>query len=223
MTFNDGLGDIDVSVLPKAVRRDLESLAPHTRARVERWLAAAGMALAEDPDQAYQYAKQAGRIGGRSAVVREAVGIAAYATGDFKAARTELQAAYRMSANKDLIPLLADCERGLGNPLRALEWGDSPQAKSLRGDTQAELLLVIAGARRDLGENEAARALLHRACLHTKPEMPWAARLFYGYADALAATGDTEAAKEWFAKCLQADAEDQTDAEERLMELLEES
>lgn len=217
--YKDGLGDIDVFVLPKAVRRDLESLSATTKDRVERWLAAAYLAMDEDPDAAYAFAKEAGKIGGRSAVVREAVGIAAYQAGDFKAARAEIQAARRMAGRDDLIPVLADCERALGNPKKALELGNEPGAKALRGDAQAELLLVLAGARIDLDQPDAAVSLLRGPCAQTPPAAPWVARLYYGYADALLAAGKDEDARDWFVKAANADHEGETDAIERIDEM----
>ncbi len=217
--FRDGLGDIDVSVLPRDVVRDLEVLNPGVKARVQRWLTATILTLEEDPVQALEYAQQAGRIGGRSSVVREAVGIAAYHAGEFATARKELQAARRIGGRDDLIPLLADCERALGNPRKAIELASSPEGKRLRGDTQAELLLVAAGARADLGQTDAAVALLRGPCAQTPDSAPWAARLFYGYADALLAAGDTDAARDWFMRSSAADIEDETDASDRITDL----
>ncbi len=217
--FRDGLGDIDVRVLPRDVVADLEILSAGTRARVERWLAATRLSLEEDPEQAYEYAKEAGRIGGRSSVVREAVGIAAYHAGHFGEARKELQAARRIGGRDDLIPLLADCERAMGNPRKAVELANTPQAKSLRGETQAELLLVTAGARLDLDQTNAAVGLLRGPCSNTPANAPWAARIYYGYAEALLANGDADDARDWFLKAASADSQGTTDASDRIAEL----
>jgi hypothetical protein len=43
----------------------------------------------------------------------------------------------------------------------------------------------------------------------------WALRLRYAYADALAAAGRKEEAREWFAKCAELDTDEVTDAAER--------
>ena len=206
-------------ILPRDVVADLEILSPGTRARVERWLAATRLSLEEDPQQAYEYAKEAGRIGGRSSVVREAVGIAAYHAGDFSEARKELQAARRIGGRDDLIPLLADCERALGNPRKAVDLANSPEAKGLRGETQAELLLVAAGARLDLDQTDAAVGLLRGPCSNTPSNAPWAARIYYGYAEALLANGDVEDARDWFLKAASADLHGTTDASDRLDQL----
>lgn len=217
--FTDGLGDIDVRVLPRDVLRDLETLSIQTKPRVERWLAASRLAMEDDPDKAYEYAKEAGKLAGRVAVVRETVGIAAYQAGDYKVAKAELMAARRMAGRDILIPLLADCERALGKPQRALDIAHESAARALRGEARAELLLVESGARRDLGQKDAAAAVLRGPCAQTPNSAPWAVRLYYGYADALLDAGDKELAREWFMKALGADVEEETDADDRLAEL----
>jgi tetratricopeptide (TPR) repeat protein len=79
------------------------------------------------------------------------------------------------------------------------------------------MLLVASGARRDLGQPEAAVLLLQGPLL--RPGKPWSARLFYGYADALLAAGRRDEAVTWFGRAAEADDEDETDADERLDEL----
>ncbi len=217
--FRDGLGDIDVSILPRDVVADLDVLSPGVKARVERWLAAARLALEEDPLQAYEYAQEAGRIGGRSSVVREAVGVAAYQAGEFAAARKDLQAARRIGGRDDLIPLIADCERALGNPRKAVDLANSDEAKRLRGETQAELLLVASGARLDMDQPNAAVSLLRGPCSNTPANAAWASRIYYGYGEALLANGDAETAREWFVKAAGADQLGTTDAMERVDEI----
>lgn len=219
IVFTDGLGDIDVFVVPKAIRRDLESLAPHTRARVERWLAASILTMEEDPQEAFLFAKEAGKLGGRSAVVREAVGIAAYQAGDFKVAKAEIQAARRMAGRDDLIPVLADCERALGNAQKALDLGAEPAARALRGQAQAELVLVLSGARMDLGQYDAAVALLRGPCAQTPTKAPWVPRIYYGFAEALLAAGNLEEARSWFMRAAAADVDGETDAADRVDEV----
>ena len=49
--------------------------------------------------------------------------------------------------------------------------------------------------------------------------LPWSARLFYAYADALLAAGRTEEARDAFARAVAADADGETDAADRLDEL----
>ena len=87
-----------------------------------RALADAVVALSEDgdPEAAVRAARAAKRAAPRAASVREALGIALYQVGDFRAARTELAAAQRISGRQDLAAMLADIERALGRPERAI-------------------------------------------------------------------------------------------------------
>lgn len=217
--WDDGLGEIDLNVLPREVQEDLKSLKTGIRAKVERYLAAARLAIEEDPDKAYEYAVEAGKLGGRSPVVREAVGICAYNVGDFKQARLELQAAVRMGGRSDLLPVIADCERALDRPDKAIELLTSQEAQELEGEAEAERLLVLAGARGDSGQTAAALATLKPAADQVKKDEPWAARIVYGYADALLASGDIEAARDQFMRCAGLDEFGLTDATDRLDEL----
>jgi hypothetical protein len=76
------------------------------------------------------------------------------------------------------------------------------------------LRIVASGARRDLGEFDAAVVTLQCKELKNDQE-PWALRLRYAYADALAAAGRAEESREWFAKCAEVDVDEETDAHER--------
>ncbi len=80
-----------------------------------------------------------------------------------------------------------------------------------------ELLIVAAGARADLGQRDAAVAMLQVRELTS--DEPWVARLRYAYADALLAVGRNEEAREWFARAAEVDEDAATDAAERLLEL----
>ena len=48
---------------------------------------------------------------------------------------------------------------------------------------------------------------------------PWAARVWYAYADALLEVGRREEARDWFARAAVADQDGETDAGERLDEI----
>lgn len=111
-------------------------------------------------------------------------------------------------------PVMADCERGLGNPLKALNLAGSDEVKRLAKPEEIEMRIVASGARRDLGEFDAAVVTLQ--CRELKNENEeWALRLRYAYADALDAAGRKEEAREWFAKCADLDPDELTDAFER--------
>jgi hypothetical protein len=82
-----------------------------------------------------------------------------------------------------------------------------------------ELAIVVSGIRRDLGQPEAARLALEIPQLRALGRKSWSARLAYAYAEALLAVGDTDGAREWFARAADLDDELQTDASDRLGEL----
>lgn len=180
-----------------------------------RHLLAAGELLDADADLAYRHAVVARRLAGRVGVVREAVGVAAYAAGRFAEALAELRATRRITGSVEHLPLLADAERGLGRPDRALALAAGAEARRLDRAGQVELRIVAAGARRDLGQYAAAVVLLQGPDLDPARVEGWTPRLWYAYADALVAAGRPADAVGWFERV--ADLDDgQTDAAERV-------
>ncbi|WP_244258507.1 tetratricopeptide repeat protein [Streptomyces sp. Tu 2975] len=173
----------------------------------------------EDPEQAYAYSRIALRLASRVAAVREAAGFAAYATQKYSEALAEFRAARRMTGTVELWPVMADCERGLGRPERALAMAGEPEVQKLDKAGQVEMRLVAAGARRDMGQLDAAIVTLQSPELASSSVQPWTARLRYAYADALLAAGRENEAREWFAKALEADKDGATDASDRLAEM----
>ena len=81
------------------------------------------------------------------------------------------------------------------------------------------MTIVEAGARRDLGELDAALRMLENAPLRSKTRADWVVRLRYAYADTLLAAGRTEDALEWFHRTIAIDSDEVTDAEERVMQI----
>ncbi len=173
----------------------------------------------EEPDNAYAYSKVALRLASRVAAVREAAGFAAYATQRYSEALAEFRAARRMTGSVELWPVMADCERGLGRPEKALEMAGAPDVHKLDKAGQVEMRLVAAGARRDMDQLDAAIVTLQSPELASNSVQPWTARLRYAYADALLAAGRKGEAREWFAKAVEADRDSSTDASDRLAEL----
>jgi tetratricopeptide (TPR) repeat protein len=114
---------------------------------------------------------------------------------------------------------MADSERALGRPDRALELVQSDEAKRLPRAAQIELRIVESGIRRDQGLADAAVLALQVPELADGRLRPWSARLFYAYGDALLAAGRPEAAREAFSRAVVADEDEQTDALARLDEL----
>lgn len=213
------LESVDVKALPRSVWRDLGTLSDQLREPLERLLAASRLTIEDEPERALAYAKAAREKAPRLAVVREAYGVAAYRNGDFKLARTELQAARRMAGRDDLLPLLADCERALGKPEQALKLAVEATDAKLAGADAIEMLLVVSGARRDMGQPDIASVLLERPANLANRAQPWAARLIYAYADSLAELGRTDEAIQWFRKAADWDTDYVTDASERIDDL----
>jgi tetratricopeptide (TPR) repeat protein len=186
---------------------------------VARHLVAAGELLDDDPETALAHAQAARARSGRIAAVREAVGIAAYQCGDWAQALSEFRAARRMGSKSQLLPLIADCERGVGRPERAIELARSPEAADLTGDDADEMRIVAAGARADLGQLEQALAVLTSPQPDPLRTGATAARLFYAYAETLLALGRDDDALQWFIHAAAADIDGVTDAEDRVSEL----
>jgi tetratricopeptide (TPR) repeat protein len=205
--------------LDRAVRAELSSLAKLNAEAVARHLVMAGRLLDEDPERAYEHAMAAQGRAARVGAVREAAGLTAYATGRFAEALAELRAARRITGDDSLLPVMADCERGLGRPERSLALAADPAVRALDTAGRVEMLIVASGARRDLGQPEAAVQVLSGPHLRAASRRPWSARLFYAYADALLAAGRTGEAVTWFERAAEADDEGQTDADSRLAEL----
>ncbi|MFD8057714.1 tetratricopeptide repeat protein [Streptomyces cyaneofuscatus] len=186
---------------------------------VARNLVMVARLIDEDPEEAYAYSRIALRLASRVAAVREAAGFAAYATQKYAEALAEFRASRRMTGSVDLWPVMADCERGLGRPERAMAMAGEPEVQKLDKAGQVEMRLVAAGARRDMGQIDAAIVTLQSPELASGSVQPWTPRLRYAYADALLEAGREDEAREWFGKALEADKDGSTDASDRLAEL----
>lgn len=206
--------------LDRDVRGQLRTLSVENAEGVAQHLVMVAIRLAEENlDAALAHAEVAVRRAGRVPAAREALGTVAYRMGDFARALTEFRTVRRLSGSSHVLPLMVDCERGLGRHDRALELAATPEARTLSEAEKVELLIVVSGIRRDLGQLDAAVVGLEGPQLRRKGRAPWQPRLWYAYADALLARGDAEQARDWFAKAAAADTELETDAAERLEEL----
>jgi tetratricopeptide (TPR) repeat protein len=200
------------------VKRDLRGLSKEGAEFVAQHLVAAGTLADEEPALAWRHARAARQKGGRIAVVRETVGLVAYRAGEWSEAIAELRAARRMGGGPGHLAVMADCERALGHPEKAIELSRSAEAAELDDDGAIEMTIVVAGARADLGQLDAAMVMLEEAGV-TQDGAD--ARLLYAYADLLAGAGRTAEALNWFMKAYDADTEDDTDAADRITELAE--
>ena len=206
--------------LDRAIAAQLKGLPEKLAARVARHLAAAGMLIDEDPETAYQHTLAARARASRIAIVREAVGESAYAAGHYAEALSELRAAKRMNGATDYLPIMADCHRALGQPEQALKLAKSPSVANFAPEAKAEMTLVEAGARRDMGQLDAALRTLELAPLQSKSRAAWVVRLRYAYADTLESAGRESDALAWFHRTHAIDSNEITDSAARA-ELLE--
>ncbi|MGD8149147.1 tetratricopeptide repeat protein [Ornithinimicrobium sp. Y1694] len=203
--------------LAKELRSELLTLSKENAEGVARHLVAVGRALdAEEFDLALAHAEEASRRAGRVAGVRETLGVVHYRRGEWAKALAEFRTARRLSGLDHLLPLMADVERGLGRPERALELAASPEAQRLGAAERVEMAIVVSGARIDLGQTAAAVQHLRDMAEASAPNVPWAARLRYAYAAALEADGKPDDAREWFARAAIVDEVGETDARELL-------
>ncbi|WP_456786912.1 hypothetical protein [Cellulomonas sp. P5_C5] len=148
------------SDLDRSVRGRLRTLSKDNADGVGRHLVMVGRLLDVAPELAYEHAQAAVRRAGRVDVVREAAGLAAYRTGRYAEALRELRTVRRLNGSSEHLAIMADCERGLGRPERALALAQEPEAETLDAEAKIELAMVVSGARLDLGQAEAAVAAL---------------------------------------------------------------
>ena len=200
--------------LEKSVRAELLSLSAENAKVVARHLVCINLNMDSDPELAHKHGTAAAHHAGRLAVVRESAGYAAYRAGHYEIALKELRAAHRISGDVSMWPVMADCERGLGKPLKAIALAGSPEVSRLEKAEEIEMRIVASGARSDLGEFDAA--VLTLTCKELKIDIePWAVRLRYAYADALEKAGRKEESTHWFSQCAGIDHDEETDAMER--------
>lgn len=157
--------DVAAADLDRGARSRLRTLSKDNADGVARHLVMAGRLLQTEPELAYAHAQAAVRRAGRVDVVREAAGITAYHSGRYAEALRELRTVRRLNGSDEHLPLMADCERGLGRPERAIALAAEDAARALPPDLQVELAIVVSGARLDLGEPEAAVAALRAPVL----------------------------------------------------------
>ncbi|WP_372594662.1 hypothetical protein [Actinotalea sp.] len=181
------------SDLDRVARGRLRTLSKENADGVARHLVMAGRLVDEEPELAYEHAQAAVRRAGRVDVVREAAGLTAYRTGRFAEALRELRTVRRLNGSSEHLAIMADCERGLGRPERALALALEDGAGELSTESAVELALVVAGARLDLEQPDAAMMVLQApVVLGATGEL--AERVAGVRADVLDALGRTEEA-----------------------------
>ncbi|WP_253904159.1 hypothetical protein [Arthrobacter sp. Br18] len=189
--------DVKGDELDRVTRAQIRNLEERSALWVAKHLVMAGRLIDDDPELAFQHALAASRRGGRLAAVREAVGLTAYAAGHYGEALREFRTFRRISGSNVHLPVMADCERGLGRPDRALDLARGEEAETLDAAGKAELAMVVSGARADLGQLDASLAALEIPQLDLHRAFSFTPRLFRVYAAALDAVGRTSESGTW--------------------------
>ncbi|GAA4365995.1 hypothetical protein [Paeniglutamicibacter cryotolerans] len=189
--------DVTGKELDRITRAELRYLDEKNNEWVSKHLVMAGRLIDYDPELAYDHALAASRRGGRVAVVREAVGLTAYAAGEYADALREFRTHRRISGSNMHLPVIADCERGLGRSEKALETAHGEDAQTLDTAGKVEMAIVASGAQVDLGNLEAAVTELEIPQLDLNRAFSFSPRLFTAYANALEAVGRDQEALIW--------------------------
>lgn len=151
-------------------------------------------------------AQKAKELATRSAAVREVLGMALYQQRRWREALSELQAYRRMSGRADQNHLIADAERGVGRPERAVPLAE--EALAQRGvpiEAKAEAVIVAASALADMGRFDQALGLLRRVRTKDDVARPEVIRVWYVIADILEKAGRPKEAAEQFRKIMRHD------------------
>ncbi|MCB0917573.1 MAG: Replicase polyprotein 1ab [Actinobacteria bacterium] len=177
-----------------------------------------GRYLDSDPELAVQHGKRAYDLAPRVPAIREIYALAAYRAGDWRAAIREARTVRRMRGDDSWLPIIADCERGLGRPERAVA-----QLSDLPGELDdavlAEAGIVLSGAQHDLGDEQAALAAFDDGLLRTGQNQVWAARYRYAYSEQLRRMGEVNEANKWLQLAIATDPDNETGALDRLEEV----
>lgn len=190
-------GDVTPSELDRSAWRELKALTKENAEWVAGHLVMASRVVDEDPERAHKHALAASRRAGRIPVVRETVGITAYVVGDFALALRELRTYRRLSGSNDQVPMMVDCERGLGRPEKALELAGEVNRAQLAPPIAVELAIARSGARLDLGQLDLALSELEIPQLNPDVAYSYSPALFDSYATILSMMGKEAEAQRW--------------------------
>ncbi|MGZ4108629.1 MAG: tetratricopeptide repeat protein [Actinomycetota bacterium] len=197
-----------VRALPRDVVNELNRVArsgkeQQAAARLER---AVQLLERGDSRGAVSEAQKAKEFAPRSASVREVLGMALYQQRRWREALSELQTYRRISGRADQNHLIADAERGLGRPERAVPLAEEALAgRGVPIEAKAEAVIVAASALADMGRFDQALGLLRRVRTRDDVARPEVIRVWYVIADILEKAGRPKEAAEQFRKILRHD------------------
>lgn len=202
--------EIDTDVTGKELEnwtlRALRQLEAQNADTVAKHLVMVGRYLDIDPDFALQHAVAASKRAGRIGVVREVVGIAAYAAEDFELALRELRTHRRISGSNEHLALLVDCERALGRIEKALTLAEEAKNEEVPAAVRSEVAIVVSGIYSDQGELKKALKALEIPELNPKRGFDYSPRLFNTYAELLEQDGRSKEAARWARLALMTEA-----------------
>ncbi len=146
--------------------------------------------------------------------VRELYGLVLYRLGRWRKAARELEAFHRLTGSFDQHPVIADCERVLGNHRAAEQRLELLRQASPGADLLAEGRLVLAGSLADRGRLHDAIALLERHARPLRHPTLRHVRTWYALADLYERAGELPKARQLFSRVASFDS-DLGSAEER--------
>lgn len=190
---------IDKDIQPQDVGKEtwsaLRGLSKDTATRVAEHLIMMSRLTDTDPDLAYRHAERAQKYAGRVGVVREAVGLCAYVTGNYETAIHSIRAFRRICGFTDAHRAIeADCMRALGQSERALVMISKVKIAGIPIEEQVELAIVKAAIHADLGEYEHALGILDGNWVNRISD-PYKARVYSAKAGFYEQIGNTEMAE----------------------------
>ena len=171
-----------------------------------------------DPVQAAREGERAKDAAPRSGAVREVLALAYYRTERWRDALREAQTYRRITGRSDQNHIIADCQRALGSPEKAIPLAEETLRSRAPDEVKAESVIVAASALADLGRFDQALAMLRR--LRTRPDVgrEHDLRVWYVMGDVLARAGRRDEAAREFRRVIRHDRT-AFDAAERLAEL----
>lgn len=189
--------DVTGQELENWTLRALRQLEAQNAEGVAKHLVMVGRYIDIDPEFALEHAVAASKRAGRIGLVREVVGVAAYAADDYELCLRELRTHRRISGSNDHLALMVDCERALGRMEKALTLAEEAKDEEVPAAVRAEVAIVVSGIHHDAGELKKAISALEIPELDSKRGFEYSPRLFEAYADLLEEDGRVAEARRW--------------------------
>ena len=181
--------------------------AGHADAAIGRLERAVQLLERGDARGAVAEAAKAKALAPRSTTVREVLGLGLYGQERYREALTEMQAYRRMSGRADQNHIVADCQRAIGHPERAVPLAEEAlAAQRVPLSSKAEAVIVAASALADMGRFDQSLGLLRRVRTRDDVAGPEVLRVWYVTADVLERAGRKDEAAREFRKIMRHDA-----------------